>query len=87
VAWQRLAEIVGEYVRKGSKFYIEGKLQTSTWEDKQSGERKYRTEIVARDIVLLGSRDNGEEARAEAPGEESNREPAASAVADSEIPF
>jgi single stranded DNA-binding protein len=37
VAWQRLAEIVGEYVRKGSKLYIEGKLQTSTWEDKQSG--------------------------------------------------
>ena len=37
VAWQRLAEIVGEYVRKGSKLYVEGKLQTSTWEDKQSG--------------------------------------------------
>jgi single-strand DNA-binding protein len=63
VAWQRLAEIVGEYVRKGSKLYIEGKLQTSTWEDKQSGEKKYRTEIVARDIVLLGSRDSGEEGR------------------------
>ena len=60
VAWQRLAENVGEYVRKGSKLYIEGKLQTSTWEDKQGGERKYRTEIVARDIVLLGSRDSGE---------------------------
>ena len=40
VAWQRLAEIVGEYVRQGSKLYIEGKLQTSSWEDKQSGERK-----------------------------------------------
>ncbi len=87
VAWQRLAEIVGEYVRKGSKLYIEGKLQTSTWEDKQSGERKFRTEIVARDVVLLGARDDGEEARAEAPGEESNAEPAASGVADSEIPF
>ena len=47
---------MGEYVRKGSKLYIEGKLQTSSGEDKQSGERKYRTEIVARDIVLLGSR-------------------------------
>ena len=87
VAWQRLAEIVGEYVRKGSKLYIEGKLQTSTWEDKQSGERKFRTEIVARDVVLLGARDDGEEARAEARGEESNAEPAASGVADSEIPF
>jgi len=51
VVWQRLAEIVGEYVRKGAKLYIEGKLQTSTWEDKQSGERKYRTEIVARDML------------------------------------
>src|SRR4029077_11371976 len=59
VAWQRLAEIVGEYVRKGSKLYIEGKLQTSSWEDRQSGQRKYRTEIVARDLVLLGGRGNG----------------------------
>lgn len=87
VAWQRLAEIVGEYVRKGAKLYIEGKLQTSTWEDKQSGERKYRTEIVARDIVLLGSRDSGEEGRPETPAEESNTEPAVSVVTDSDIPF
>ncbi len=59
VAWQRLAEIVGEYVSKGSKVYIEGKLQTSSWEDRRSGEKKYRTEIVARDLVLLGLRENG----------------------------
>ncbi len=45
VAWQRLAEIVGEYVREGSKLYVEGKLQTSTWEDRQNGEKKYRTEL------------------------------------------
>src|SRR5437667_3590562 len=87
VAWQRLAEIVGEYVRKGSTLYIEGKLQTSTWEDRQSGERKYRTEIAARDIVLLGSRGKGQEARPETPGEESNAEPAPAGVADSDIPF
>ena len=59
VAWQRLAEIVGEFVTTGSKVYIEGKLQTSNWEDRQSGQTKYRTEIVARDLVLLGSRGNG----------------------------
>jgi single-strand DNA-binding protein len=59
VAWQRLAEIVGEFVAKGSKIYIEGKLQTSCWEDGQSGERKYRTEIIAREIVVLGTRVNG----------------------------
>ena len=55
VAWQRLAEIVGEYVTKGAKLYIEGKLQTSSWEDRGSGTKKYRTEIVARDLVLLGN--------------------------------
>jgi single-strand DNA-binding protein len=87
LAWQRLAEIVGEYVRKGSKLYIEGKLQTSSWEDKQRGERKYRTEIVARDVVLLGSRDSGEEGRPQTPGEESNTEAAVSGVVDSDIFF
>lgn len=60
VAWQRLAEIVGEYVKKGSKLYIEGRLQTSSWEDKQSGEKKYRTEIVAQDLVLLSGRGEGD---------------------------
>jgi len=59
VAWQRLAEIIGEYVKKGSKVYIEGRLQTSSWEDKQSGEKKYRTEIIAHDLVLLGGRGEG----------------------------
>jgi len=58
VAWKRLAEIVGEYVAKGSKVYVEGKLQTTSWEDRHSGERKYRTEIVARDLLLLGPREN-----------------------------
>jgi single-strand DNA-binding protein len=86
MAWQRLAEIVGEYVRKGSKLYIEGKLQTSTWEDKQSGERKYRTEIVARDIVLLGSRDNGQEGKGEMPSAESGVEPTQVEAGD-DIPF
>lgn len=53
LAWQRLAEIVGEYLRKGTKVYIEGRLQTRTWEDRHSGDNKYRTEIVVRDLVLL----------------------------------
>jgi single-strand DNA-binding protein len=61
VAWQRLAEIVGEYVKKGSKLYIEGRIHTNSWEDKQSGEKKYRTEIVASDLVLLSGRGEGAE--------------------------
>ena len=56
VAWQRLAEIVGEYVKKGSKVYIEGRLQTSSWDDKETGQKKYRTEIIANDLVLLDRR-------------------------------
>jgi len=86
VAWQRLAEIVGEYVRKGTKLYIEGKLQTTSWQDRQSGEKKYRTEIVARDLVLLGSRENGQNAAAHAAADGSNTEPAP-AVVDDDIPF
>ena len=56
VAWQRLAEIVGEYVKKGSKIYIEGRLTTNSWEDQKTGEKKCRTEIVANDLVLLSGR-------------------------------
>jgi len=59
VAWQRLAEIVGQYVKKGSKVYIEGRLQTSSWDDKETGQKKYKTEIVANDLVLLGGRGEG----------------------------
>lgn len=86
VAWQRLAEIVGEYVRKGTKLYIEGKLQTTSWQDRQSGEKKYRTEIVARDIILLGSRENGEKSAVETSNEKSGPEPVSSVV-DEDIPF
>jgi single-strand DNA-binding protein len=60
IAWQRLAEIVGEYVKKGSKLYIEGRIQTNSWDDKESGQKKYRTEIVANDLVLLSGRGEGD---------------------------
>jgi len=55
VAFQRLAEIMGEYLKKGSQVYIEGKLQTRKWQD-QSGQDRYTTEIVANDMQMLGSR-------------------------------
>src|SRR5438067_4573937 len=59
VLWQRLAEIAGEYLKKGSKVYIEGRIRNDSWEDKQTGEKKYRTEIVGNDIVLLSGRSEG----------------------------
>jgi single-strand DNA-binding protein len=61
VAWQRLAEIAGEYLKKGRSVYVEGRIQTHSWEDKQSGQKKYMTEIIANDLVLLGGpREGGE---------------------------
>src|SRR5438105_13889915 len=59
VAWQRLAEIVGEYLKKGNKVYIEGAIRTNSWDDRESGQKKYRTEIIANDLVLLGGRGEG----------------------------
>jgi single-strand DNA-binding protein len=59
VLWQRLAEIAGEYLKKGGKVYIEGRLQTRSWDDKQSGQKKYMTEVVANDLVLLSGRGEG----------------------------
>ncbi len=56
VLWQRLAEIAGEYLKKGSKVYIEGRLQTRSWDDKQTNQKRYMTEVVANDLVLLGGR-------------------------------
>jgi single-strand DNA-binding protein len=56
VLWQRLAEIAGEYLKKGGKVYIEGRLQTRSWDDKQTNQKRYMTEIVANDLVLLGGR-------------------------------
>jgi single-strand DNA-binding protein len=59
VAFKRLAEIVRDYVKKGSKLYIEGKIQTRSWDDKETGAKKYRTEIIVNDLSLLSGRDDG----------------------------
>ena len=59
VAYQRLAEIVRDYVKKGSKLYIEGRIQTRSWDDKD-GQKKYKTEIVVNELVLLSARGEGE---------------------------
>ena len=58
VAFRRLAEICGEYLSKGKQVYIEGKLQTREWEDKE-GNRRWTTEIVAQTMQMLGARDGG----------------------------
>jgi single-strand DNA-binding protein len=85
VAWQRLAEIVGEYVAKGEKLYVEGRLHTSSWEDRQSGEKRSATEVIAEEVVLLGGRKGSTEATAARRTSEVPHDP--SEITDEDIPF
>jgi single-strand DNA-binding protein len=59
VAWQRTAEIAAEYLKKGRQVYIEGRLQTRSWDDKESGQKKYMTEVIVNELVLVGGRPEG----------------------------
>ena len=56
VVWRKLAEICGQYLKKGSKVYLEGKLQTRSWDDKNTGVKRYATEVVVDDMIMLDSR-------------------------------
>jgi single-strand DNA-binding protein len=97
VAWARLAEIAGEYLKKGSKVYVEGRLQTRSWDDKNTNQKKYMTEVVVNDLVLLGGRGEGagggdDSARARAASahdfDQRAPEPAgATPITDEDIPF
>ncbi|WP_444891765.1 single-stranded DNA-binding protein (plasmid) [Microbulbifer sp. TRSA001] len=95
VFFNRLAEIAGEYLRKGSKVYVEGSLRTRKWQDQQTGQDRYTTEIVADEMQMLDGRGEqggypqgatGQSAQQQAPGQ-----PAAPAGGensfDDDVPF
>jgi single-strand DNA-binding protein len=99
-AWGRTAEIAGEYLKKGRQVYIEGALRTHSWDDKQTGQKKYMTEVVVNDLVLLGGgrsegggEFSGSSRGASAGGNNFDQrtpehEPAASGpITDEDIPF
>ena len=91
VFFRRLAEIAGEYLKKGSKVYIEGKLQTRKWQDK-NGQDRYTTEIVANEMQMLDSRGGSANFSQDEPAAASNTgsAPAANtppADFDDDIPF
>jgi single-strand DNA-binding protein len=95
-AWARTAEIAAEYLKKGSKVYLEGSLRTHSWDDKQSGQKKYMTEVVVNDLVLLSGRGEGDGgSRGASAGGNNNfdqrspePEPAGvSPISDEDIPF
>lgn len=59
VAFGKLAEIAGEYLRKGAPVYVEGKLSTSSWDDKDTGKKLYKTEVILSEMRFLGNREGG----------------------------
>jgi len=103
VAFGRTAEVAGEYLKKGRTVYIEGALRTSSWDDKESGQKKYKTEVIINDLVMVGGqRDGGEGggysggrggARSgnnfdqRAPEQEESQAPASETITDEDIPF
>ena len=56
VAWKKLAEIIGQYVKKGMRVYVSGKFSTRSWDDKNDGKKRYAAEIVADNLIMLGDR-------------------------------
>lgn len=96
VFYQRIAEVVGEYLRKGSKIYVEGRLQTRKWQDKTTGQDKYTTEIIADSMQMLDSKggaggDAGSYEKSSSSNNNSQQQPAEMAPAlegfDDDIPF
>jgi len=90
VAWRKLAEIIGQYLKKGSQVYLEGRLQTRSWEG-QDGKKNYRTEVVVDNMIMLGRPGAGASQPAPAASEDAQPAPAQSTpdiqIEDSDIPF
>ncbi len=89
IAWNKLAEIVEQYLKKGDRVYVEGRIQYRQWED-QNGQKRYSTEIVANDMVMLGGRGEVAFDTQKAPtygGEDYDDFPAESLEEGDDLPF
>lgn len=96
VAFARTAEIVRDYVKKGTPIFVEGKIQTRSWDDKESGQKRYKTEILVNELSLLGGGGGGGRQSGEGGGysRSTSSAPASSApeyadqgITDDDIPF
>jgi single-strand DNA-binding protein len=89
VAFNRTAEICRDYLSKGSQVYVEGKIQTRSWDDDATGTKKYRTEVLVNELIMLGGAREGENGRQSAPVAERSVVPNAHGVDidDDDIPF
>jgi single-strand DNA-binding protein len=73
-AFGKLAEIMGQYLSKGSQVFINGKLKTDSWDDKQTGEKKYRTKIIANNMQMLGGKGEGQQQQHQGGGHQSGQQ-------------
>jgi len=99
VLWARLAEIAGEYLKKGRPVFVEGRLQLDTWDDKQSGQKRSKLRVIGETMQLLGGRPPGTGAASESSEQDRQSHPSAKSAAptpksgapaepdDDEIPF
>jgi single-strand DNA-binding protein len=88
VAWRKLAEICGEYLKKGKKVFIEGRIQTRSYDDKNTGAKKYITEIVADNLIMLDGRGNAPEGQSHPPSASADIvEPGTGGAKDDDLPF
>jgi single-strand DNA-binding protein len=91
VAWGKLGEICGQYLRKGKLVYIDGAIRTETWDDKESGQKKYKTTIVADNMKMLDRKGDSEEggggSYSGARKSGSTTAPAPQMEEDEEVPF
>jgi single-strand DNA-binding protein len=86
VCWGRQAEVAGQYLTKGKQIYVEGRLQTRSWEDRQSGEKRYRTEIVCDNFQMLGQRSDADSSSG-GYGQDHSASQADTGPDDDDIPF
>jgi len=86
VAWRKLAEICTQYLKKGNKVYIEGRLQTRDWEDKEGNKRK-TTEVVADNMIMLGGKSGGSSTNPDARPTQPSQPPAEDEIQVENIPF
>lgn len=89
IAWEKLAELTEKFLKRGKTVALSGYLQTSSWDDKQSGQKRYKTEVVARDITFMdsGSRSDGGTRQAPAPRQQAAPQARSTEPAGPDDPF
>lgn len=87
VAFGKTAEVIEQYCHKGDKLYVEGKIQTSSWDDKDTGAKRYKTEILVNEVTLLGGKQDGAKSSSYASTPSGASQYDDGGITDDDIPF